>query len=89
MKSVIIAFVGAALASSLNAQPVNAAPKDGQRTNTGQTSNEEAMRTCEEMYTGNHGLASRDRYAYIERCFRGKTGKYPFQSQMNCSLRRC
>jgi hypothetical protein len=46
----------------------------------------EAMAKCQELYGGWRGALGRDRYAYIERCFKDLTGKYPSQVNMNCTL---
>jgi hypothetical protein len=48
-----------------------------------------AMVECEGMYGGNRGFLGRDRYAYIEQCFKNKTGKTPGDVGVNCTLRRC
>jgi hypothetical protein len=48
-----------------------------------------AMYECEARYAGPRGYLGRDRYAYIEQCFKDMTGKTPAQMQINCSLRRC
>jgi len=48
-----------------------------------------AMRECEGFYGGQRFLLGRDRYAYIEQCFKIKTGKTPSELQINCTLRRC
>jgi hypothetical protein len=44
------------------------------------------MDKCQELYGGYRGPLGRDRYAYIERCFKDLTGKYPSQVDMNCTL---
>ena len=44
------------------------------------------MDKCQALYGGFRGALGRDRYAYIERCFKDLTGKYPFQVNMNCTL---
>ena len=49
----------------------------------------QAMYECEALYAGNRGHLARERYAYIERCFKGLTGMYPSQAHENCTLRRC
>jgi hypothetical protein len=46
----------------------------------------QAMDKCQELYGGFRGALGRDRYAYIERCFKDLTGKYPFQVNINCTL---
>jgi hypothetical protein len=48
-----------------------------------------AMRECEGYYSGQRFRLGLDRYAYIEGCFRTKTGRYPSELQVNCTLRRC
>jgi hypothetical protein len=47
------------------------------------------MVECEGMYGGNRGFLGRDRYAYIEQCFKNITGKTPGDVGVNCTLRRC
>jgi hypothetical protein len=47
------------------------------------------MAECEGMYAGNRGYLGRDRYVYIEQCFKNITGKSPADLQVNCTLRRC
>jgi hypothetical protein len=91
MKSIGVAFAAVGVASLLVANSVNAASKDTQKTPAAQASNthQDAMYACEAMYAGNRGYLGKDRYAYIERCFKDKTGKYPFEVNQNCSLRRC
>jgi hypothetical protein len=49
-------------------------------------SHRQAMDKCQELYGGWRGAMGRDRYAYIERCFKDLTGKYPSQVNMNCTL---
>jgi hypothetical protein len=46
----------------------------------------QAMDKCQELYGGFRGALGRDRYAYIERCFKDMTGKYPFEVNVNCTL---
>jgi hypothetical protein len=46
----------------------------------------QAMDKCQELYGGFRGALGRDRYAYIERCFKDLTGKYPFEVNINCTL---
>lgn len=46
----------------------------------------QAMDKCQELYGGFRGWLGRDRYAYIERCFKDLTGKYPFEVSMECTL---
>lgn len=89
MKSVGVAFAAVAVASLLVANSVNAASKDTQKIGTTQSSHQDAMYSCEAMYAGPRGFLGKDRYAFIERCFKDKTGKYPFEVNQNCSLRRC
>jgi hypothetical protein len=87
--SVSVAFAAAVLVSLLVADSVNAASKDKQKTDPVQGSYEDAWYTCQSWYAGARGFLAKDRYAYIEECFKGKTGKYPAEVGMNCSLRRC
>jgi roadblock/LC7 domain-containing protein len=49
----------------------------------------QAMYDCQALYAGRRGFLGRDRYAFIETCFKAATGKYPFQAGANCTLRRC
>jgi hypothetical protein len=46
----------------------------------------QAMDECTERHGGFRGHLSRDRYAFIEPCFKEKTGMYPFQARVNCVL---
>jgi hypothetical protein len=46
----------------------------------------QAMDKCQELDGGWRGAMGRDRYAYIERCFKDLTGKYPSQVNMNCTV---
>jgi hypothetical protein len=46
----------------------------------------QAMAKCQELYGGWRGALGRDRYAYIERCFKDLTGKYPSEVNVNCTL---
>ena len=48
-----------------------------------------AWADCQRNYGGRRGFLGRDRYAFIEQCFKLKTGKYPAQLQLNCKLRGC
>ena len=54
---------------------------------------QQAMRDCENMYRsprrGRRSGLENFVYAYIERCFKIKTGMYPAQANINCNLRRC
>lgn len=47
------------------------------------------MTMCETFYGGRRGHLGRDRYAYIEQCFKHETGLYPFQLNLNCKIRQC
>jgi hypothetical protein len=51
--------------------------------------NSRAMYECEARYAGNRGFVGKDRGGLIEQCFKGLTGKYPFEVHENCTLRRC
>jgi hypothetical protein len=55
------------------------------------TTASQAMRECEALYGGGlgRGHLGRDRYAYIERCFKDLTGMYPSQVNQDCSVPRC
>jgi hypothetical protein len=48
-----------------------------------------AMAECEAQYGGQRFFLGRDRYAYIEQCFKSLTGMYPHQASMNCSVKGC
>jgi hypothetical protein len=48
-----------------------------------------AMAECEAQYGGQRFFLGRDRYAYIEQCFKSATGMYPHQANMNCSVKGC
>jgi hypothetical protein len=92
MKSISVKLAAAVLVSLFVAHSVNAASKDKQKseaTQGSQGSYEDAWYTCQSWYAGNRGFLAKDRYAYVEQCFKDKTGKYPGQVGMNCSLRRC
>ena len=94
MKKVSLKFAATVLVSllvahSVNAASINAASKDKRKTDATQESYEDAWYTCQSWYAGARGFLAKDRYAYIEQCFKDKTGKYPGQVGMNCSLRRC
>jgi hypothetical protein len=50
---------------------------------------QQAMDECKERYGGGiaRGHLGRDRYAYIEACFKQLTGIYPFQANVGCFVR--
>jgi hypothetical protein len=51
-----------------------------------------AMRECAIRYGGRfaRGRVMRDhRWAYVEACFKEKTGMYPWQAHENCPFRYC
>ena len=50
---------------------------------------QQAMNECKERYGGGiaRGQLGRDRYAYIEACFKQLTGIYPFQANVGCFIR--
>jgi hypothetical protein len=75
----VAALVDAQLAASKTAEAIK-----GSLSQTGQ-----AMYYCQTLYAGARGALGRDRYAYIERCFKDLTGMYPAQAHENCTLRRC
>lgn len=52
---------------------------------TASATHKQAMEECLKLYGGWRGWLGRDRYAYIERCFKDSTGKYPFEVGMNCT----
>jgi len=89
MKSVSVAIAAAVVVSFFVADLVNAASKDKQKTDAAQGSYEDAWYTCQARYAGSRGSLAKDRYVYIEQCFKEKTGKYPGEVGMNCYLRRC
>ena len=66
-----------------------AAKKESPSSTTGVMTTSQAMYECLSRYAGNRGFLGRDRYAFIEGCFKGLTGKYPFEVHENCTLRRC
>jgi len=49
----------------------------------------QAMEECKAQYGGRivRGHVGQYRYANIEACFLAKTGKYPFQVNVNCAYR--
>ena len=53
---------------------------------TASAARQQTMEECKARY--GRGLArchlARDRYAYIDACFKELTGKYPFQADVNC-----
>jgi hypothetical protein len=92
MKSASVVFAAAVLASLSVTDAVDAAPRDKPKTDAAQGTQEsyqDAWYTCQSWYAGARGYLAKDRYAYIEQCFKEKTGKYPGQVGMNCVLRRC
>jgi len=92
MKSIGVAFAAAVLASVFVADAVNAQSRDKQKPAPAagtQAAYEEVWVACQAQYAGGRGFLARDRYSYIEMCFKDKTGKYPGQVGMNCTLRRC
>ena len=80
---VFAALVGAGVAESKTAGAKKASPSQTASTTS------QAMYECQALYAGPRGFLGRDRYGYIEGCFKAKTGMYPFQAHENCTLRRC
>jgi hypothetical protein len=91
MKFPIMLFSALFVAALLNAGPAQskAAKKESPSDTTGVMTASQAMYECQSRYAGNRGLLGRDRYAFIEGCFKSLTGKYPFEVRENCTLRRC
>jgi hypothetical protein len=92
MKLASVGFAAAVLVSLSGADSIDAAPRDKPKTDAAQgaqASYQDAWYTCQSWYAGARGFLAKDRYAYIEQCFKDKTGKYPGQVGMNCVLRRC
>ncbi len=81
-------FVMALLNVRLAESKTVGAKKDSLSQTVSMTTNQ-AMHECEMLYGGSRGYLGRDRYAYIERCFKDLTGMYPSQARENCTLRRC
>jgi hypothetical protein len=65
------------------------AKKESPSNATGVMTASQAMYECEARYAGNRGFLGRDRGGLIEQCFKGLTGKFPFEVHENCTLRRC
>jgi hypothetical protein len=84
--SFIAAVLCVGLAESKTTRAKIASPSD---TGVLSTPNSQAMYECEARYAGNRGFLGRDRGGFIEQCFKGLTGKYPFEVHENCTLRRC
>jgi len=53
----------------------------------GNSAHLKAMEECKSQYGGRRFWLGRDRYAYIETCFKMLTGSYPFQVNVNCSMK--
>jgi hypothetical protein len=66
-----------------------ASAKRASSSQTASTSYSQAMYECASRYAGPRPGLGRDRYAYIERCFKDLTGKYPADVGEACPLRRC
>jgi hypothetical protein len=81
--SVVVLFnAGFADAQAARAKKASAAPTANMTTSL-------AMYQCQAQYAGPRGFLGRDRYVYIEACFKALTGKYPADARENCTLRRC
>ena len=64
-----------------------AAKKESPSDTAGVMTASQAMYECQARYAGNRGMLGRDRYGIIEQCFKGLTGKFPFEVHQNCTLR--
>jgi hypothetical protein len=82
------AFCVAALLDVGMAQS-KAAKRESPSNTSGVMTTSQAMYECQAWYAGNRGLMGRDRGGIIEQCFKGLTGKFPFEVHENCTLRRC
>ena len=84
MKSLMILFSACFVASLFDAGlALSQTTRPSQDTSA---AHRQAMDKCQELYGGWRGAMGRDRYAYIERCFKDLTGKYPSQVNMNCTV---
>jgi hypothetical protein len=81
--SFAIALLAAGIADAASAK------KSSTSQTAGNTSYSQAMYQCTAQYAGPRPGLGRDRYAYIETCFKQLTGKYPADVGENCQLRRC
>lgn len=65
-----------------------AATKRADPSQTVSARHKQAMDECKERYGGGiaRGHLARDRYAFIEACFKQLTGMYPFQANVNCVI---
>jgi len=78
------------IAPLLAPNPVEAKTQSVRASNaTASRDYQSTMHECEGYYAGHRGFLGKDRYAYIEQCFKNITGMTPAQLQINCSLRRC
>ncbi len=92
MKSPIIMSLTAFVVVALNAGFADAQAARAKRTGSApiaSTTTSQAMYQCQAQYAGTRGFLGRDRYVYIEACFKALTGKYPADAGENCTLRRC
>jgi hypothetical protein len=91
MKFPIILFSAFFVAAPLDVglAQSKAAKKESPSNTSGVMTTSQAMYECQARYAGNRGLLGRDRYAFIEGCFKSLTGRYPFEARENCTLRRC
>lgn len=92
MKFPIILFAAFFVATLLNVGLAVSQTAGTKRANPSQTvsaRHQQAMDECKERYGGGvaRGHLGRDRYAFIEACFKEKTGMYPFQANVNCFIR--
>ena len=87
--STIILLSTFSVLASFNAGFAEAAAKKARPSQTASMTNSQAMYQCASQYAGYRGYLARDRYAYIEGCFKILTGKYPSEVGENCPLRRC
>jgi hypothetical protein len=78
-----LALLTAGMAGAASSKKVSSAQTPGAM------SYSQAMYQCASQYHGYRGQLGRERYAYIEGCFKNLTGKYPADVGENCPLRRC
>jgi hypothetical protein len=87
--SFIAALLCAGLAESKTTKTTRAKIASTSDAGVLSTPNSRAMYECMARYAGNRGFLGKDRGAFIEQCFKGLTGKFPFEVGENCTLRRC
>ena len=84
MKSLMILFLAFFVAALFDVGL--AVSQTARPSQTVSATHRQAMDKCQELYGGFRGWLGRDRYAYIERCFKDLTGVYPFQVNMSCTV---